>query len=247
MALLPRPVFAQAQAELKPPPPLSPAEGRKVAGQLIDNLLSQRPTASATNTGVIRIRDANRRQHQVPVQIEIIATATNFLNVYRTTAPSPAGMELTIIHSGERPNEYLLRKPADAPQPTKLTPAQLNLSFAGSDFWAADLGLEFLHWPQQRVIKKEMRKSVFCDVLESANPKPLPGGYSRIVSWFGANRPDETVLVHADAYDVQGKLLKEFDPKKLEKLNGAWQLEEMELRNVQTGSRTLFQFDLTNE
>ena len=24
--------------------------------------------------------------------------------------------------------------------------------FAGSDFWVADLGLEFFHWPEQKVL-----------------------------------------------------------------------------------------------
>lgn len=244
--ILPATVLAQAQSALKPPPPLPPAEGRQVASRLIANLLAQIPTANSTNTGVVRIRDANRHQRQLPVSIEVIAFPTHFLNVYRTTAPGPDSMELAIIHSDDQPSQYLLRQPANAPQAKPLSRDQLALPFAGSDFWAADLGLEFLHWPQQRVLKKEMRKSQFCDVLESTDPQPIPGGYARVVSWIGANHPDETVLVHADAYDGKGRLLKEFDPKKLEKVNGAWQLEEMEMRNLQTGSRTVFQFDLTN-
>jgi hypothetical protein len=116
------------------------------------------------------------------------------------------------------------------------------LPFAGSDFWAADLGLDFLRWPQQRVTKKQMRKHVFCDVLESINPHPVPGGYSKIVSWIGANRPDELVIVHAEAFDAKGKLLKLFDPRKLERVNGSYQLEEMEIRNRQTGTSTKVQF-----
>ena len=118
------------------------------------------------------------------------------------------------------------------------------LPFAGSDFWVADLGLEFLHWPQQRVLKKEMRKGQSCAVLESVNPHPVRGGYLRVVSWVGVNHPDEIVLIHADGYDDQDKKLKEFDPKNLEKVNGAYQLESMEMRNVQTNSRTLIEFDL---
>jgi hypothetical protein len=243
----PAPAFAQAQSELKPPPPLPAAEGRRVAQELIKNLLAQKPTANSTNTGAILIRDASRKQHQLPVQIEILVAPTNFATVYRATSSGASSMELAIIHAGEQPGEYLLRQPANAAQSRPLGADQLTMPFAGSDFWAGDLGLEFLHWPQQRVLKKEMRKSVFCDVLESTNPQPVAGCYSRVVSWIGANHPDETVLVHADAYDARNKLFKEFDPRKLEKINGAWQLEEMELRNVQTGSRTLFQFNLAKE
>ena len=116
--------------------------------------------------------------------------------------------------------------------------------FAGSDFWLVDLGLDFLHWPQQRVIRKQMRKNLFCDVLESTNPHPAPGAYSRVVSWIAVNRPEEIVVVHADAYDSNDKLLKEFDPKRVQKINGAWQLEEMEIRNRQAGTRTRIEFNL---
>ena len=116
--------------------------------------------------------------------------------------------------------------------------------FAGSDFWIADLGLEFLHWPQQRVLRKQMRKGLSCDVLQSINPEPRPDGYSRVVSWIAINRPEDIVIVHAEAFDKQDKLLKEFDPKKVEKVNGVWQLEEMEIRNRQTATRTRIDFNL---
>ena len=42
-------------------------------------------------------------------------------------------------------------------------------------------------------------------------------------------------------------LLKEYDTKKLKKVNGQWQVEEMEIRNDQTGSRTRLEFDLKKE
>ena len=117
--------------------------------------------------------------------------------------------------------------------------------FAGSDFWVADLGLEFLHWPHQRVLKNEMRHSKSCKVLESVNPQPVPGGYARVVSWIMIESPHG--IVHADAYDARGESLKRFDPKSLEKVQGEYQLEEMEMRNRKTGSQTVIKFNLTNE
>ncbi len=234
-----------AKSELRPPP-LEPAEGRRQAGILISNLLSQKPTENASNVLTIKIRDADDHQREVPVRFEVILTSTNFLNTYQTLSPpqQPGSMKLTILHNGEEPNSYWLSEPVDA-APKQLDAAQIMRPFAGSDFWIADLGLEFLHWPQQRVLTKEMRKNVFCDRLESTDPHPPPGGYSRVVSWVGANRPDQLIIVHADAYDARGKLLKEFDPKKVEKVDGAWQLQEMEIRNRQTGSRTRIEFDLS--
>ncbi len=244
LALLSPPLLAQ-KSELKQPPPLDPAEGRREARKLIDNLLEIRPTENVSDTLLFRITDADDKETQVPVRFEIICTATNFLNVHETIRPggSTPGMKLTIAHNGTGPSEYWLSQPPNAPA-RKLTPQDLSLPFAGSDFSVGDLGLEFLHWPEQRVVRNQMRRYVFCHMLESVNLHPGPHGYSRVVSWIGANRPDELVLVHADAYDSRGKLLKQFDPKKLERVHGVQELEEMEMRNRQTGTRTRVEFNV---
>jgi YD repeat-containing protein len=115
------------------------------------------------------------------------------------------------------------------------------IPFAGSDFWIADLGLEFLHWPQQKLIRKQMRRSQSCDMLESTNPNPKPGAYRRVVSWIDI---DTGGIVHADAYDANDRLLKQFDPSEITKVKGEWQLEEMEIRNRQAGTKTLIKFKL---
>ena len=114
-------------------------------------------------------------------------------------------------------------------------------SFANSDFSLCDLGLEFFHWPEQKILKKEVKRSRGCSVLESTNPDPSTNGYSRVVSWID----EETLgIVQAYAYDAKGKLLKEFYPKDFEKVNGQWQVQEMEMLNDQTGSRSRLVFDL---
>ena len=38
--------------------------------------------------------------------------------------------------------------------------------------------------------------------------------------------------------------MKVFDPKSFKKVKGQWELQDMEMRNVQTGSRSRIQFDL---
>jgi hypothetical protein len=121
---------------------------------------------------------------------------------------------------------------------------ELMSPFAGSDFWIADLGLEFFHWQGQKVLKHETRRTRACTVLESTNPDPSAGGYSHVDSWID----DESHgIVHAEAYDANGKLLKVFDPKSFKKVNGQWELQDMEIRNVQTGSRTWIKFDLSGK
>jgi len=239
--------FGQRQNE-SPPAPLDPDRGGLEARALVAELLALKPEANTTNTGWINIRDAAGKVRQIPARFEIFRTPTNWVSAYETL-PSPDGLggaRLTITRSAQQPNRYELRDPAGAgraPAAAKaLTANETMRPFAGSDFWVADLGLEFLHWPRQRVLRYEMRHSKSCKVLESVNPQPAPGGYSRVVSWFLSESPHG--LVHADAYDARGDLLKRFDPKSLEKVEGEYQLEEMEIRNRKTDSRTIIKFNL---
>jgi hypothetical protein len=228
-------------------------QGRQLARQLLD----QWPATNYTQTGVLKIRDGKGRRIEVPVQFQISVTGSNWQAVYSTQITGTNGGagfgrahsgRLMITHSGDRPNIYTVPNinppPAETNEFFNLAGNQTMSSFAGSDFWVADLGLEFLHWPGQKLLKKEFKRSCGCSVLESANPQPSANGYARVVSWID----NETGgIVQAEGYDVKGKLLKEFAPKSFKKVNGQWELQEMEIRNVQTGSRTRLEFDLKNQ
>ena len=241
--------------------------------QLAQQILAQKPAESFTNTGVLNIRDANGRTLEVPVQCTVIVTATDWQSVYTAfltngtetlrVVPSPiqANPELiggpdwkisrpvffpNLTNEGTGPwfsdqrNIPVSGRSNDVRWQSVITTGP-EKSFAGSDFSIGDLGLEFFYWPQQKILKHEMRRGRSCKVLESTNPNPSPNGYSRVVSWID----NETLgLVQAEAYDAKGKLLKEFYPKTFKKVNGQWELQEMQIRNDQTGSRTRLEFDL---
>ena len=114
-----------------------------------------------------------------------------------------------------------------------LSGEEAAVSFAGSDFWLTDLGMEFLHWPEQRLVrdaKITMRLGRPCKVVESKNPRPAEGAYSRVVSWIDSELGN---LIYAEAYDLQNKRYKVFSLKGFKKVNGRWQVKDMELRNDQ--------------
>ena len=113
-------------------------------------------------------------------------------------------------------------------------------ALAGSDFWLLDLGTDFFHWPGQMLWKKEIKKGQSCDVLESRPANPGVAGYGRIVSWIDR---DTGGIVQAEAYDARGKRLKDFEVKEFSKVKGEWRVTEIEMRNVQTKSRTQIVFD----
>jgi len=212
-----------------------PSDAETQGQRLAQELCNTHPAQDFTNSGVLKIISGDKH-YDVPIHI-----FTKIINPHSWEVFLSGGIwEYHIVHTDHELNEYF-DDAEDIVAPLPLTDVQKNTPFAGSDFWIYDLGLEFLHWPEQKVIKKEFMRGRGCMVLESTNPSPTPNGYSRVDSWID----EETLgIVHAEAYDKDGKLLKVFDPKSFKKVNGQWELQDMEIKNVQTGSRTRIEFDL---
>jgi len=229
-----------AQRQSDRPSPLDPAQGERNARELIAETLSQKPEQNSSKDAVLKIRDAKDVEKEVPVHIDVRLTPTNWSTVYETKS-SPAE-RLEVVHTDEKPNQYQLTDSSKSSAPKTLSADELMRPFAGSDFWTADLGLEFLHWPKQRVLMNDMRHHKSCSILESTNPQPAAGGYAKVMSWITVDTPH--VVVHAEAFDSSNQIVKKFDPKNLEKINGQYELESMEIRSPKVGSRTILEFDL---
>lgn len=213
---------------------LTPQEAARQGRALATQIISERPVENVTNTGVMTIRDTHDRRTRIPIKFEVITARNNWLSRYNASTTAA-----TVIHNDALPNEYELRAPDGST--TTLTANQANMPFAGSDFSIADLGLEFLHWPDQRLTNKEMRRSRSCNVLTSINPHPVAGGYSSVVSWLDIESTNG--IIYAEAFDLKGKRLKAFIPKKI--IHG--QLAEMEIDNLQTDSKTTVDFDVDEQ
>jgi hypothetical protein len=231
---------AQPKSEIKITPPLNVAEAEKEGRALVADLLAQRPEDNTTNRGVMTLRRPDVKPVEIQIRFEIFRGPNGWTSVYEAAPPGGAPVKLTVHHSGDQPSRYLLSEGTNATA-KPLSGNQTMAPFAGSDFWAGDLGLEFFHWPQQRVLRKQIRLEQACNVLESVNPHPAPGAYSRVESWVAI---DSGALVHAEAYDSKNECFKVFVPKKLKKINGQYQLDRMEISNLQTRSRTRIDFNL---
>jgi len=225
-------VFA---AHAEPTNVLSDAEihGRMLAQKILAN----RPAENFTNTGILQIRD-NGRLTKFPVVCETILTKSNWLNRYQATCGTNflAVTTLTVMHSNT--NQYRLSEMVGADR--ELSGNGTMIPFVGSDFWLGDLGLEFFHWPEQKVLKKEFHRNCACTVLESTNPNPSSDSYSRVVCWIDN---DSLGIVEAYAYDADGRRLKNFYPKNLEKVNGQYQVGSMVMQNLQTDSSSRLEFN----
>lgn len=218
-------------------------DGRALAAELC----ALQPTAGSTNQATLERRDSNGRRTQVPLTIETRlgdGGTAEWTTRYIARAAGRADSEvLSIRQFSDRPPVYVVEG-GQRPTAEMLPAGQAFVPFAGSDFWLADLGLEFFHWPEQRLLPgprddPPMVKGRACKVLESRNPAGAP--YSRVVSWIDNEFKS---LIQADAYDAAGKLLKRFSIGSVTKVSGVWHLKDMEMIDERRDTKTRLQFEL---
>lgn len=212
-------------------------DGRALATELS----AMAPTQNSHMTGTLTIR-RDKKRISVPLEINLQKGHESWSSSYQTKATNgnPA-INLTVIQSLGKSSQYEIKTEGVV---QTLTNNLASIPFAESDFWLTDLGLEFFHWPKQRLIKRELRRGQSCYVLESRNPDPEAAVYSKVISWIDR---DTLGIVFAEAYDQKGKILKTFAPKSFRKVNGHYQVKDVEIRNEQTGSRTRLEFDAETE
>ena len=226
------------------PAPTSNEAGQKLAAEL----RLMRPTENLEVKGFLRIRDAQGKRTKVPFTYRFLSGDQSWQSIYEIEADGGIPAEkLAVAHTEGGPNRYWHSSangttPASAAGPVALEGAKAMVPFANSDFWLADLGLEFLHWPEQRIVheaKIKMRKGRPCHVLESIDPGPNAAGYTRVRSWIDAKTGG---VILAEAYGPDNQLMKEFEVGGLTKVSGQWELKDMEMRTAKTDSKTVLEF-----
>lgn len=197
--------------------------------ELAKEMRNLEPVENSHISGILIIRQGKVRR-EVPVALQTIVGKENWKVAYRT--PDEC---LVLLKQEEKPTQYFTGCKEEKPLPSQL----LTNSFAGSDFSAEDLGLQFLYWPVQKRLKGEMRLGRPCHVLESFEPKTK----RRVKSWVDV---ESNGILIAESYDNANRLQKEFSlsGSSFKKVNGRWQLEEMKIRNARTRSETILKFDL---
>ncbi|MGA2556138.1 MAG: outer membrane lipoprotein-sorting protein [Verrucomicrobiota bacterium] len=234
-----------AQAGGMPRP--APVVRDEVAGQaLAQQIRSSMPAENMERTGVLVIK-SGKTKTQIPVRCQVKLHEGTWETDYQTTDTPAAGAErLVIIHSTNGPSRYLYarasRPGAALPEPSPLSPEQLDAPFAGSDFSLSDLGLEFLHWPGQcQLTPGEMRKGQSCYRLESTNPRK-----SGIVRVNASIDKESLGPLYAEAYDSEGKRpIKVFSLDSMKKdAQGRYDVKEMEIDNKKSNSLTDLIFDI---
>lgn len=204
---------------------------------LVQEILASVPVEDSQILGLLKIRPDGGRIEEVPIRMTVRAVSGGWDDIYETQPVKGRVGEVFIVkHRGTNANEYYFgtyKTIEEKPELKRLSEEELYRPLAGSDFYLMDLGLGFLHWPSQKIVKKEMRKSRSCRVVESVNPDLKPGEYARVLTWIDF---ETNGIILAEAYDHNDKLLKEFSIEKFDRKEK--RLREMQIYNAQTDSRT---------
>jgi hypothetical protein len=222
--------------------PSAASEGQDLAAEL----RSAPPPDDLEVTGFVRIRHSNGRRTSQPFRFRVVVSGDTWQHIYETLPVGSQPSEtLVVTHRQGAAPQYQLTGPADATGKTSTVSLEGDgamVPFAGSDFWLADLGLEFLHWPEQRIdydTRLTMRKGRSCRVLESINTKPGAQGYTRVRSWVDIKTGG---IIIAEAYGAGSRPAKEFEIGGFTKVNDRWELKKLEMRDLRADTRTVFEF-----
>jgi hypothetical protein len=220
--------------------PVTPANPEVAGKELVARLLSLEPASSMTNHATLTIHSGKTNKVTVPLRIEVTVSADKWRTTYVQTAGSgQREYRYTVERSRDGTTKYQIPD-AESDSPAWLQGEAAVVPMAKSDFTMADIGMEFLHWPNQRLLKKEVRRTQSCDKLESIAPNGWASGYVRVVSWFDIDTGGPVLV---EAYDAKGRMVKEFRPTKFQKRNGQYEVEEVEISNLLTKSRSTIRID----
>jgi len=218
-------------------------EGQALAKEL--RLVQLGIPGPITATFKIRKRDGTRVEHDVHKHTEQFENG--WRDLFQISKGSTAESEwLWIKHSAGASPSYKLavsRQLPTAPDAFRnLNSEQAMASIGESDFWIVDLGLDFLHWPDQRIFQSKIkrRKGVACRLLESSRPTRSLSGYYKVRSWISIENGG---IVYAEAFDINDRKIKVFEVAGVEKIEGVWYLKGLRIRNLRDKSMTVLEFD----
>ena len=244
-------VLSSATSTLAQDPPL--ARQREQGSRLALELRSQKPAENLTNSGTLRIRDPKGRRRELPVIIVTLVDDQRWQVRYEahpTQSNAPIESLTVSFTTNAAPRYELARSEPNAPiasPPKAIAPDASAEPFAQTDFWFCDLGLEFLHWPDQRLIKEELSNGRLCWALDSYNPST--NGYASVRSWVDA---EFHALLRAEAYDRQRRKVKEFSTGSFRQVTtrdgrDLWMLKDIRIRDEFRDTRTELIYDLPEE
>jgi hypothetical protein len=152
-------------------------------------------------------------------------TQTGPLIRYSFTDPE----EVLQLRLGEHGSHLDLMTDAGA---EKFPPEKLKEKIRGTGISYEDLALKFLYWENARVLGDETVRTRSCWKLQLVAPS-RDSQYWNVVIWVDKA---SGALMRMEAYDWDGKLVKNFEVISAQKIDNRWFLKQMRVEELQSGT-----------
>ncbi len=201
-------------------------------------------TSDATFT-LINKNGQERKQKTYGVS-KLEANGTDNMRMTRFMAPADVkGTVSLLIEHSAGDDDMWIYLPA-AKKVRRMVSSDKRTSFVGTDFSYGDvIGHRVPQW-DYKLLREEQADGADCYVIE-ATPKSdkvrEDSGYSRRLIWI---RKDNFFAIQGEMWDEAGEQVKKFhmtELKEMDPVRHKWQAMRLEAENLQTGHRTVIQFE----
>lgn len=148
--------------------------------------------------------------------------------------------EMTYLMGGAEPDVRVqfssdgarVQSRADEKSPWREMPRSVwDRPLLASDITPRDLALDFLAWPGARVIGRGNAKTLPAFILEADSPEK-DSTIRSVRYWIST---EHFVLVQAEAYDANGRVVKRFDVNGVQRFGEFWTIKELRVANMVPG------------
>lgn len=231
----------QAAAWLVAIPPATPAYAES-AQEILQRQRELHHVPDETETLKMTMVNKNGETKEREVVRDTITGPDNLSKILiRFTAPRDVqGTGMLIWEKADGDDDQWLYLPAMR-KVKRIAASGKKNRFMGTDFAYEDLSPESLRANTYTLVGNETIDGAECWVVEAvpaSEAYAADSGYSKRKLWI---RQDNYVTVKREYYDKQGKLEKVQDDRKFSKVaETAWRSDEVEMRDVQAGTKTIF-------
>ena len=113
-----------------------------------------------------------------------------------------------------------------------VTDAQYDRKVRGTDITYEDLSMRFLYWPVAKATGEEVMLMRNCWKLRVEPGSPKNSQYGWVLLWV---EKQSTSLVRVETYDRAGNLVKRFEVKSVQKVEGGYILKQMRIQKMEKG------------
>lgn len=213
---------------------LSPAALAQDARQIVEDSQKRHRSNSQQYEGVLEVTDAKGKKNEKRWQFLRRGSFGDSQSLLRFTAPPLVkGVALLIHNHPDRASDQWMWTP-ELQRDRRIALQDRSTRFFGTDFSFEDLEERDVNQSDYALDGEETLAGHACYKITSTPRKTKSSQYSKVTLWI---RKDIVFPVQLEMYRKE-KLVRRLQYRRVEKVQGVWTAQELEIADLEKGSRT---------